>query len=85
MTKLMKKSLPYSELLGALELPSERALEDLIIDAIYAGLLGGKMYHHEKVLHVDWVAGRDVRQDDLATLQASLQNWQVLKAMLWSC
>jgi hypothetical protein len=39
---------------------SIRELEDLIIDVMYAGLLGGKMHHDEKILHIDWVSGRDV-------------------------
>ena len=55
-----------------------RELEDLIIDVIYAGLLRGKMQHHEQVLHVDWVAGRDVRKQDLHKVGQGLQAWYVL-------
>lgn len=42
---------------------------------MYAGLLGGKMHHDEKVLHVDWVTGRDVSPQDLPRLARSLENW----------
>ena len=52
-------------------------LENLIIEAIYSGLLSGKMHHHEKVLHVDSVVGRDLRPEDLVKMQQSLTNWSV--------
>lgn len=35
------------------------------------------MHHHERVLHIDWVAGRDVREDDLARIHSGLENWSV--------
>ncbi|WWC91599.1 uncharacterized protein L201_006545 [Kwoniella dendrophila CBS 6074] len=72
---LQHRSLSYDQLLSELRLDSIRQLEDLIIDVIYAGLLGGKMHHHEKVLHVDWVAGRDLEEKNLMAVQAGLTNW----------
>ncbi|ORY26704.1 hypothetical protein BCR39DRAFT_540527 [Naematelia encephala] len=72
---LQHRSLAYAQLSTALQITSVRELEDLIIDVIYAGLLRGKMHHHEKVLHVDWVAGRDVREADLSTIKTGLENW----------
>nr|XP_031860504.1 uncharacterized protein CI109_004115 [Kwoniella shandongensis]KAA5527576.1 hypothetical protein CI109_004115 [Kwoniella shandongensis] len=72
---LQHRSLRYDQLLHALRLDSIRQLEDLIIDVIYAGSLGGKMHHHEKVLHIDWVAGRDLEDADLVKVQAGLENW----------
>ncbi|WVW86051.1 hypothetical protein I302_108089 [Kwoniella bestiolae CBS 10118] len=72
---LTHRSLPYDQLLSSLRLDTIRQLEDLIIDVIYAGLLGGKMHHHEKVLHVDWVSGRDLQEKDLLTVQEGLVNW----------
>lgn len=69
------QSLNYSTISKALEIDSIRDLEDLIIDVMYAGLLGGKMHHDEKILHVDWVTGRDVNPRDLPFLAQSLQNW----------
>ena len=67
----------YDDLLVALDVKTIRELEDLIIDVIYAGLLGGKMHHHERILHIDWAAGRDLRPEDLVKAQAELQNWSV--------
>jgi COP9 signalosome complex subunit 7 len=52
-----------------------RELENLIIDVTYADLLGGKMYHHEEMFHVDWASGRDVSKDGLVKVQAGLQTW----------
>nr|XP_018260980.1 uncharacterized protein I303_06697 [Kwoniella dejecticola CBS 10117]OBR83138.1 hypothetical protein I303_06697 [Kwoniella dejecticola CBS 10117] len=72
---LQHRSLTYDQLLSALRIESIRQLEDLIIDVIYAGLLGGKMHHHEKVLHIDWVSGRDLEEKDLFVIQNSLSNW----------
>ncbi|OCF38141.1 hypothetical protein I316_00365 [Kwoniella heveanensis BCC8398] len=72
---LQHRSLAYDLLLSSLKLESIRQLEDLVIDVIYAGLLGGKMHHHEKVLHVDWVAGRDLAEQELVNVQQGLQNW----------
>ncbi|GFZ48614.1 hypothetical protein JCM24511_06362 [Saitozyma sp. JCM 24511] len=72
---LRSRSLPYDRLQTELQLPTIRELEDLIIDVIYAGLLGGKMHHHEKVLHVDWAAGRDLTMQDLEETRKGLENW----------
>ena len=72
---LQNRSLDYDRLLTSLDITSVRDLEDLIIDTIYAGLLTGKMHHHERVLHVDWVAGRDLRPEDLQTIRQGLENW----------
>jgi COP9 signalosome complex subunit 7 len=69
------QALPYDRLQTELQLPTIRELEDLIIDVIYAGLLGGKMHHHEKVLHVDWAAGRDLTMQDLEETRKGLENW----------
>lgn len=64
---------------AALEIESVRDLEDLVIDVMYAGLLGGKMHHDDKILHVDWVTGRDVSPMELSQLSQSLQNWYVFQ------
>lgn len=47
----------------------------MIIDAFYAGLLTGKLHHHEQVLHVDTVTGRDLRPEDVAKAKAGLETW----------
>lgn len=72
---ISSQSLSYDRLQTELQLPTIRELEDLIIDVIYAGLLGGKMHHHEKVLHVDWAAGRDLTMEDMEETRKGLENW----------
>ena len=69
------QAINYDTLLSALDLQSIRELEDLIIETMYAGLLTGKMHHHERVLYIEWVAGRDVTPHDLLSMQQGLQNW----------
>lgn len=49
-----------ADLLQALEMTSTRALEDLLIEAIYSDLLVGKINQRKQVLGVDSVVGRDV-------------------------
>lgn len=69
------QSIPYQTISEALQLDSIRELEDLIIDVMYAGLLGGKMHHDEKILHIDWVSGRDVNPESLQEIASSLERW----------
>ncbi|GMK59979.1 hypothetical protein CspeluHIS016_0901960 [Cutaneotrichosporon spelunceum] len=72
---LQARALPYDQLTPALGAGSTPELEALIIDTIYAGLLTGKIHHHEQVLHVDSVTGRDLRPSGLATVKAGLETW----------
>jgi COP9 signalosome complex subunit 7 len=57
-----------------------RALEDLIIDAIYAGIISGRMDQVNGRFSVDWVVGRDldVGGSELRDLGMRLENWCVL-------
>jgi COP9 signalosome complex subunit 7 len=73
------QSLSYADLATSLEVSSVRDLEDLIIDAMYSSLLGGKLDQKEGVLSVDWVVGRDVNREDqsLTELQNKLESWYV--------
>ncbi|TKY84561.1 hypothetical protein EX895_006463 [Sporisorium graminicola] len=55
------KSLPYATLYGSLGVQSSnsRELEDLIIEAIYAGLISGKLNELQTRFEVHHVQGRD--------------------------
>jgi COP9 signalosome complex subunit 7 len=74
------QSLTYDSLLSVLDQPSVRALEDLIIDAIYAGIISGHMDQVNGRFSVDWVVGRDldVGGSELRDLGMRLENWYVL-------
>lgn len=53
-----------------------RALEDVIIDAMYAGLMSGKLDQRKKKLYVDSVIGRDVEGDEeIAQMEQQLSEW----------
>ncbi|GAA5976108.1 hypothetical protein JCM21900_006779 [Sporobolomyces salmonicolor] len=53
--------IPYATLLSTLDLPSVPALEDLLIEAIYANILTGRLDQKESRLQVVSSLGRDVR------------------------
>lgn len=67
--------LPYSDLLQALEMPTIRELEDLIIDAIYLDILRGKLDQKEEQLEVEYTMGRDLEPGKLEAVLAALKDW----------
>ena len=55
-----------------------RDLEDLVIDAMYANIIGGKLNQERGILSVDWVIGRDVsRPEGMNEIQTKLAAWSV--------
>jgi len=62
------KQIPYSLLLKELDMPNVRELEDLIIEAIYAGLIKARMDQNEQKLEVYYAMGRDVEMSKLPEL-----------------
>ncbi|KAF5376957.1 hypothetical protein D9615_007254 [Tricholomella constricta] len=70
-----RRILPYSDLLKALDMPTIRELEDLIIDAIYLDILRGKLDQKEQQLEVEYTMGRDLEPGKLEEVLAALQNW----------
>eukprot|EP00301_Raphidiophrys_heterophryoidea_P008640 c13168_g3_i3.p1 GENE.c13168_g3_i3~~c13168_g3_i3.p1 ORF type:complete len:271 (+),score=47.52 c13168_g3_i3:36-815(+) len=67
----------YSTLLSTLDCTSVRQLEDLIIDAIYKGLLKCKLDQQQQVVHVTQCIGRDVSVADIPRVIQVLKQWQV--------
>lgn len=59
--------LPYPLLLETLSVPSARQLEDLIIEAIYADVIDGRLDQKHARFEVDSCMGRDVRRTAQAT------------------
>ncbi|THU78611.1 hypothetical protein K435DRAFT_737509 [Dendrothele bispora CBS 962.96] len=70
-----KRILPYSKLLQALDMPTVRELEDLIIDAIYLDILHGKLDQKEGQLEVEYTMGRDLEPGKLEILLFALKDW----------
>mmetsp|Transcript_36590 Transcript_36590/g.113203 ORF Transcript_36590/g.113203 Transcript_36590/m.113203 type:complete len:251 (+) Transcript_36590:115-867(+) len=66
---------PYSQISDALDVPAVRDLEDLVIEAVYAGLVAGKMDQMRKEFRVAKAAGRDVRPENVAKMAGRLDAW----------
>lgn len=69
------KVIPYSLLHQALDVKDVRALEDVIIDTIYAGLVSGKMDQKARLFRVTRAAARDVAVQDVPAMAAKLKQW----------
>jgi COP9 signalosome complex subunit 7 len=67
--------LAYADLQPALDLPTIRALEDLIIDGIYAGILRARLDQRLQRAEVEYVLGRDVSPAGVPALLAALTDW----------
>lgn len=58
------------------DLTTIRALEDVIIEAMYAGLLTGRFDQRSGKFHIDSVMGRDVGGDvELKQMEDALRAW----------
>ncbi|XP_058832031.1 COP9 signalosome complex subunit 7 isoform X2 [Topomyia yanbarensis] len=69
------KCIPYEELLTELDIKNVRDLEDMIIEAIYADIIHGKLDQKNKQLEVDYAIGRDIRKGDVKEIVGTLQEW----------
>lgn len=71
-----KENLTYPALQQHLGLTSPREVEDLVISAVYAGLLDAKLNPLRSVVQVSSVAPlRDVQPGTVPSIVATLQNW----------
>ncbi|KAL7632742.1 UNVERIFIED_CONTAM: hypothetical protein RMT77_016943 [Armadillidium vulgare] len=70
-----QKSLPLTELGKQLSINSTRQLEDLIIEAIYAGIINGRLDQKNGVLEIDFAIGRDIKIEELSNIATTLQEW----------
>lgn len=69
-------SLTYKHLLAALDLPTTRALEELITTAIYSGLITATLDPAHSLVSVTSISPlRDLAPGSLPALQATLQSW----------
>lgn len=69
------KCIPYRVLLEELNIPNLRALEDLIIEVIYADIIHGKLDQKNQQLEVDYAIGRDIRPEAVPEILSVLQDW----------
>ncbi|XP_044012370.1 COP9 signalosome complex subunit 7a-like [Aphidius gifuensis] len=70
------KCIPYSELLEELDIKNVRDLEDLIIEAVYADIIHGKLDQKNSQLEVDYAGlGRDVKPGETRDVVETLALW----------
>jgi len=67
--------IPYSVLQEQLDIVALRDLEDLIIYAIYQGIIQGSLDQRKQMLEVEFTMGRDVKLEYLEHMIAVLRNW----------
>lgn len=72
---IKNKCIPYAWLLDELHIKNVRDLEDLIIEAIYADIIHGKLDQKNSQLEVDYAIGRDIREEDVKDIVGTLQEW----------
>lgn len=68
-------SVSYDLLQQKLNIDNLRQLEDLIIEAMYADVLKGKLNPKERKLEVEFVVGRDIRENRIDSMIATLDDW----------
>jgi len=69
------KIISYSVLQQQLEISELRELEDLIIDAIYQGIVQGSLDQRKQQLEIESAMGRDLQPDALESMISTLTNW----------
>jgi len=52
-----------------------RELEDLIIEAIYAGIIQGRIDQRQQQIEIHYAIGRDVQAKEIDTLMQTLLAW----------
>ncbi|KAG5179926.1 hypothetical protein JKP88DRAFT_71461, partial [Tribonema minus] len=66
---------PYGKLQEALGVSSVRVVEDVVLDAMYAGLLQCRLDQRAGTLRVQHVTPRDVRPEEIDSMIATLDMW----------
>jgi COP9 signalosome complex subunit 7 len=70
------KHVSYSLLMEKLGLHKLREVEDLIIEAVYAHIIKGKLNQKEQRLEVDFVIGRDIQPQMIDNIISILNSWR---------
>jgi len=69
------KTISYPVLQKELDILEVRELEDLIIDAIYQGIIQGKLDQKNKTLLIESAMGRDLQPDSMENMISVLNLW----------
>ncbi|ORY70227.1 uncharacterized protein BCR38DRAFT_102541 [Pseudomassariella vexata] len=69
-------NLSYASLQKSLDLPDTRALEDLVISAVYADLITAQLDPYNQTVHISSVSPlRDLAPNSIPNMLSSLQTW----------
>jgi len=69
------KVLKFGDLQASLDVPTEREVEEIIIESMYQDLVVGKMDQENRCLLVESCACRDCREDDVDFIIDTLSAW----------
>jgi COP9 signalosome complex subunit 7 len=69
------RRMTYDSLFAALQVADGRELEDIVIDAITEGLIGGRIDQLARTVEITHAASRDVRLEDVARIKQALLAW----------
>lgn len=74
--------IPYATLMSELDIATASELEQLVIQAVYSGLMHARMDQREQTVEVSHCSGRDVRADGayLHDMLQKLTAWLVEQA-----
>jgi COP9 signalosome complex subunit 7 len=78
----VSKVISYAQLHQQLDIQDVRELEDLIIDAIYQGVIQGKLDQRKKQLEIECTMGRDLKPESLDVMITTLSNWYQVSEQL---
>lgn len=53
-------------------------MKDLIIEAVYADIVRGKLDQKHQLLEMDYAIGRDIQPDNVREITGVLENWYQL-------
>jgi len=67
--------LEYKQMMNELSLDTPRALEDLILKTVFAGLVEGQLDQQKGVFEVQFAMGRDIGPNDVDIMLAKLKDW----------
>jgi len=67
--------IPYTILQEQLDIIALRDLEDLIIDAIYQGIIQGSLDQRKQQLEVEFAMGRDLKPESVDKMISVLRSW----------
>lgn len=74
--------IPYAVLQEQLDISALRDLEDLIIDAIYQGVIHGSLDQKKQQLEVEFAMGRDIKPESFERMISVLKAWSAQSDVL---